>query len=104
MRPLRTLAPFALAAAAVMAAALSTPAQAGIVINAKGIFLTDPAPFQSPRAGVTGFRQFGRAGTFASPGPETPRLAGRSLGFAGQKAPPAALRDAAKPRPLVLFD
>lgn len=59
-------------AAAGMAAA---PAQAGILINEEGIFLTDPDP--SLATGIvgtpfwggpgTGFRRFGRDGFFALP-------------------------------------
>jgi hypothetical protein len=65
------------AAALTLAAAGMTvaPAQAGILINADGIFLTDPdpslatgiagTPFWGSPAG--GFRRFGRAGFFALP-------------------------------------
>ncbi|MEO1492685.1 MAG: hypothetical protein AAFV19_11085 [Pseudomonadota bacterium] len=59
----------------VAAGMASAPAQAGILINADGIFLTDPDP--SLATGIvgtpywggpgTGFRRFGRDGFFALP-------------------------------------
>lgn len=78
----------------VAASMASAPAQAGILINADGIFLTDPdpslatgivgTPFWGSPAG--GFRRFGRDGFFALPrDPGLPFHGRTAYGAAGRK-------------------
>ncbi len=77
-------------------APVAVPAQAGITINAEGIFLTEPNATISQAVKIdgvtrfggpgTGFRRFGRDGFFPLPRDETLPLKGRnSFGAAGRK-------------------
>lgn len=72
-------APLLTGAALILSAALvaPVPAQAGVLINRDGVFLTDPDPSLLPAVNAeggtrfggpaTGFRRFGRDGYFALP-------------------------------------
>ena len=85
--------------AIVLAGALGLPAQAGLLINPTGIFLTEPeispvivdeatgqARFGSPAGG---FRRTGRSGFFPTPvDPGLPRQGRNAFGAEGFKAEP----------------
>ena len=96
---------------AALALALAAPAaQAGILINPQGIFLTEPeipgfvrddsgqALFGSP---ARGFRRFGRSGFFPEPAdPGLPRKGRNSFGADGFEFTP---RKQTPARPLLLW-
>lgn len=106
MKPITSCGPILAIAIGVLSSVAAAPAQAGILINPKGIFLTGPTISQSPKAGpALGFRQFGRAGFFAAPDRVAEPFAKRTrLGHAGQKAPPHRVNERTlTAQPLLLF-